>query len=163
MNRTEERYLPKVGVVRMIVKSKPAHCVDCEFLALRKEPDVYPTCCGITDTDITDTEGTLPEDCPLEEYKPRYYWQQESKRCFALTDCTDRAIVALTRHEAEDELQDEWEATNKALNFCISIDGALSAEDAKKECVKQLIEHCEYKAKYFKEVAEEFKDFQKGR
>lgn len=67
MGETQKRYPPKVGVIKVIVKYKPAHCVDCEFLALRSEPDVYPVCCGITDTDILETEGDLPGDCPLKE------------------------------------------------------------------------------------------------
>lgn len=48
MKEREERYPPKTGVIKVIVKRKPTHCIDCEFIALRSEADAYPVCCGIT-------------------------------------------------------------------------------------------------------------------
>lgn len=67
MSKTKEQYPPEIGVIKVIVKRKPTQCVDCEFLALRTDADAYPTCCGITNTDILETEGKLPGDCPLKE------------------------------------------------------------------------------------------------
>jgi hypothetical protein len=61
----------RVRILKAIVDELPECCADCSQLSLRTMEDAWPHACGLTDSDVMETEGKKPDDCPLSLQKER--------------------------------------------------------------------------------------------
>ena len=56
-----------MNIKKIISDRKPDCCADCMFLSLRNDDEKWPHVCYVTDDDVMDTEGRVPDSCPITE------------------------------------------------------------------------------------------------